>query len=512
MTLLTLLKATSGGGGMPIGYRSSDTSGTADSQSTSKTCPVPSGAAAGDIALLCLEQWQSSGTDPTVAWPSGFTEIVNTLYTNSGNMRLKVAWKRLTGADSGSYTMTWGTTQWNMAHCILITGGLASGNPVDATHTANANSSTIPTTTVTTTVAGDMLVTFSTVENSATQTTVPTSFTEVQDHIYLHTSYRIAGTAGSYSAASGVLSASTPTTAALVAIKPDAGGGTDYTQTPSDNEGLTDSAAFAIGAAAADTEPLTDAAAFAQGKATTESLGLTDSASVSFVLDRASSDSLGITDSISLATGLGVSAADNLGLTDSTTLARSQAPSDGLGLTDAATLTRGVGQASTDNLGLTDATTVIIGQSQADLVGLTDSVSIQASGAGSVTPSDTEGLTDSTALSRSQATADSEGLTDSILVEPVRLRSAADNLGLSDQVTLVVTRDLGDTITLSDAAALTASFVRVLSETTDLTDTAQVALTGPTTGTVIRPNIGTTPRIGSGITPRPFTGTTVRPG
>lgn len=515
MTLLTLLKTTTGGGGVAVGYRSSSTSGTADSQGTSKPIPVPAGAATGDIALLAIEMWWDSATNPTVTWPSGFTEIVNVnLDAEQGWTKLKVAWKRLTGADSGNYTPSWTGTQWNMGHCILITGGLASGDPIEATHTATTLTGTsVPTTTVSPAAAGDMLVNFCTNESSATQSTVPTGFTNVQNHIYLRTNYRISAASGSQSASGGVISAAGPQVVALIAVKPEAdGGGSDHTETPADDEGLTDSTTFAVGDSVADNEPLTDTATLTQGKATAESLGLTDSASVSFVLDRAAADALGITDSSVVVRGVGVSAPDNLDLTDAVVLDRAQAASEALGLSDAAAITRVVAQAATENLGLTDATTQAIGQSQADLAGLTDSISIQASGAAALAPADTEGLTDAAALSRSQAPSDSEALTDTAVVGLGRDRTAAESLGLSDQVTLVVTRDIGDLLTLSDTTALIASFVRVLEESAGLTDTAQVTLTGPTARTTVRPNTGTTARPGSGITPRPFTGTTIRPG
>lgn len=210
---------------MPVAYRSSSASGSSDSQGTSKATNVPAGAAAGDIALLAIEMWWDSGTDPTVTWPAGFTQIVNITLTGSGPARLKVAWKRLTAADTGSYTMSWTGTQWNMAHCILLSGGLASGDPVDVgPNTAtSASGTTVPTTTVVTTAA-DFLVHFVSNENTATKTPA-TGFTEVQDGDYLETSYWIPGSSGSKSAAGATLSTSTLNLSALIAIKPDAGGG-----------------------------------------------------------------------------------------------------------------------------------------------------------------------------------------------------------------------------------------------------------------------------------------------
>jgi len=200
-----------------VGYRSSSSTGASDAFVTSIDIPVPSGAASGDIAVLSMEQWES--TNPTVTWPSGFTEFVNTV---SGSQKIKAAWKRLTGSDTGNYTATWTGSQWSLGHCVLITGGAASGNPIDASNVAtSASGTTVPTASVTATAA-DFLLHVVANENSAT-TTPPTSFTEVQDSNYLHNNYRIPGASGSYSATGGTLSASTLSLAALIAVLPDAG-------------------------------------------------------------------------------------------------------------------------------------------------------------------------------------------------------------------------------------------------------------------------------------------------
>lgn len=205
---------------MAVGYRSSSRSGQSDTFAASNTTPVPSGAASGDIALYGLERWES--TNPAITWPTGFTQIVNIA---SGSQKLHVAWKRLTGADTGNYVATWTGSLWNIGHCILITGALASGDPIGANvNTAtSASGTTVPTTTLT---VGDaaFLCQFTANENSATKT-APTSFTEVQDSDYISTNYRIPGASGTYSASGGTLSASTLSLAALIAVSPDAGGG-----------------------------------------------------------------------------------------------------------------------------------------------------------------------------------------------------------------------------------------------------------------------------------------------
>lgn len=159
-----------------------------------------------------------------VTWPAGFTEVVNFA---SGSQKIKVAWKRLTGADTGNYTATWSGQQWAMAHCVLVTGGISSGDPIEATNTAAATSTTVASTSVTT-VTEPFLGHFVANVNAATSTP-PTSYTELLDESYLHSNYRIPATTGSHTASGGTLSVSTLTVVALVAVKPEATGATDLT-------------------------------------------------------------------------------------------------------------------------------------------------------------------------------------------------------------------------------------------------------------------------------------------
>lgn len=212
---------------MAVGYRSSSSSGASDSFAASRNVPVPTGAAAGDIAILVLEQWESA--NPTVTWPTGFTQCVNMV---SGSQKLKAAWKRLTGADTGNYTITWTGSQWNQGQCILITGAVTTGDPIGANvNTASGSTSTVPTTTLTVADAAGFVHLVAN-ENSATKTP-PTSFTEVQDANYLSINYRMPGAAGTYSASGGTLSAATLALAALLAISPDTGGSpSEVTLTP----------------------------------------------------------------------------------------------------------------------------------------------------------------------------------------------------------------------------------------------------------------------------------------
>ena len=104
-----------------------------------------------------------------------------------------------------------------------MTGAKTTGDPIGAnTNTATGTGTGTPTTSLTVGFIPG-LVHFVANENSALQTTPPTSFTEVQDSNYLHTNYRLPGTSGSFSAPSGVLAASTLQLVVLIAIEPEGG-------------------------------------------------------------------------------------------------------------------------------------------------------------------------------------------------------------------------------------------------------------------------------------------------
>lgn len=204
---------------MAVALRSSSVSGASDTNGTSCVVPVPSGAAAGDVALLAMEHWETF--DATgVTFPAGFTVVVNGLLSGARE-KLFVGWKRLTGADTGNYTITWTSAQWNMGHCILITGAVTVGDPIEASNTATGTGTTIPGTSVTT-VTQPFLAHFVANENTASGTP-PTNFTEAQDGDYLKTNYRIPGTTGTHTVSGGSTSASTAKSVALIAVQADGG-------------------------------------------------------------------------------------------------------------------------------------------------------------------------------------------------------------------------------------------------------------------------------------------------
>lgn len=212
---------------MAVAYVDSTTTGTADAQNSGQNCPVPTGTAADHIAVLVIEVWLDTSTDPIIGWPSGFTQKVFYESTTDGFERVIIGWKRLTAADSGNYayTITNGT-YWNQAQCILVSGCVTTGDPFEATNNAqNSTGTSLPSTSVTVATNPFLLHVIAN-ENSSTKTP-PTSFTEAEDANYLEISYRIPGSTGTFTTSGGSTSASTLKLCVLAALKEAGAGGTD---------------------------------------------------------------------------------------------------------------------------------------------------------------------------------------------------------------------------------------------------------------------------------------------
>jgi hypothetical protein len=257
-------------------------------------------------------------------------------------------------------------------------------------------------------------------------------------------------------------------TGIVIAI-PEASSGTGYTASPSDAEGLTDSAVsvIAVVRSASDALGLTDNPTASVGfsrtlddslgladnptftvdysRAPDDALGLTDSAAAVVDHVRVISDSLGLVDSTSTALAAGRAVADSAGLTDyvlteiveregafdpvfladdiATVMTAARSASDALGLTDSVTVTLGGAGSAFDNLGLTDAvvTTLTIVRSASDALGLTDSASGTIAGAGDLQLDDPLGLLDaaSSVIAASRAALDNLGLTDAVVAHLV---------------------------------------------------------------------------------------------
>lgn len=212
---------------MAVAYVDSTFTGASDAQNSGQNCPVPTGAAADHIAVLVVEVWLDTSTDPIITWPTGFTQKTYYESTTDGFQRVFTAWKRLTGADSGNYTYTiTNGSYWNQAQCILISGCATAGDPFEDVDTVqNSSGTSLPSASVDVTTAAFLLHVIAN-ENNATKAP-PTSFTEVEDANYLEIAYRIPGSPGTYTTSGGSTSASTLKLIVLMGLKAAGSGAID---------------------------------------------------------------------------------------------------------------------------------------------------------------------------------------------------------------------------------------------------------------------------------------------
>jgi len=110
---------------------------------------VPASVASGDIIVVAF--FADVSTTTISAFPSGFAAAENSPRTinagGAGNCALHVAWKRATGADSGTYGFTLSASVFVYGNAVRYTGCVASGNPWDSPTSAADGGSTGSTTT-----------------------------------------------------------------------------------------------------------------------------------------------------------------------------------------------------------------------------------------------------------------------------------------------------------------------------------------------------------------------------
>ena len=213
------------------GVVASSRSGSSDSNTATNTCPVPSGAAAGMVALLAIEVFLDSGSTPvTPTWPSGFEQIVDERATPSGGVQLLIAKKTLTGADAGNYVTTFPSARWNMSNCVLVENVDTVLTP-DASSVKNGSGTAIDSLSLTSSSA-PVLIHFQ-ASSSAASHTPPTGYTEQQEGDYITSATREPGTSGAHSTSGATQSTSTVWAAALIGVETGTGGGSPQTWTGS---------------------------------------------------------------------------------------------------------------------------------------------------------------------------------------------------------------------------------------------------------------------------------------
>jgi hypothetical protein len=180
---------------------------------------VPAGVANNKILLVHFY------LEPTVTitgLPSGFTEVGSGISNSAHGQR--VFWKRATGADSGTYTFTHGST-WTEAAATSYTGATLTGSPIDTTGTAQRGTSGTVTPPVSLTTTGsDRLIVWGGTVTFASGTggwTPPSGYTErVDAALELSVATLAQPVAGSTGAITGTSAQPGPECGFLLALLP----------------------------------------------------------------------------------------------------------------------------------------------------------------------------------------------------------------------------------------------------------------------------------------------------
>lgn len=146
--------------------------------------------AADDIVILVATTDSVDAVFDTADWPTGFTELGEVNLTGDGQS-VAVGWKRLTGADTGSYTfgnLGGGATPDWVCQAYSFRGRHATDPPVISTIATNNNANTSPvsvTANGVTAVAGDDLLMISAPDVRAVSIgnghAAPTDYLEKED-------------------------------------------------------------------------------------------------------------------------------------------------------------------------------------------------------------------------------------------------------------------------------------------------------------------------------------------
>lgn len=169
-----------------MAYRSSSSN---SGNSTTPSTAVPSGAAIDDIVFLFATVDDGGGDFATGDWPTGFTELGEQPLTGDGQT-VAVGWKRLTAADTGSYTfgaVTGVARDW-VCQAVCFSGRHTTTAPTISTVATNNSANASPVTVTAnglTAASGDDLLWISGPDLRQTGVTVnhtaPTNYTERQD-------------------------------------------------------------------------------------------------------------------------------------------------------------------------------------------------------------------------------------------------------------------------------------------------------------------------------------------
>lgn len=310
-------------------------------------------------------------TLPAITVPSGWTVVYHTSQAG-GTAAPTMIFMYKTGMAVG----TEGGTTVTITHSSNINtwiSGAVSGvdttTPIDATpltgdtNVASGSSSLAGYTTTVAGCLGFFIASETGTAATSSPPTAPATWTEDADNTpvtNVGTVCHLAGLAsGSQGTVANTWSASLKHIECMFALRPAAAGGTNWSNTTTDNEGITDSTIIEHG----------------YGTIVTDDSGVTDTFIRTMDYSRPTTDNENLTDSVIIEHGYGL------------------VPVDAENLTDSVIISEGYGRIITDDAGLTDQVVISHGWvlNVMDSVGVADSVSAST---GSYSAVDSVGITD----------------------------------------------------------------------------------------------------------------------
>lgn len=264
---------------------------------TNTLVPVPAGTAVNDVVVVYI--YQDNATLQVITPPAGFTEIVfNPQLQTTGPQRFQIWWKRLTGADTGTYTFTHASSHTEAA-AVRYTGVITTGTPYELLQFGiqNITSTTLPALTGTTS-GPDRLLLYPATSYQTADFTPPTGFTERLDTDDLFISDKPQAAAGDTGTVVGSVSVASRTTAALLALIPAALPPQNYTSPQADTAGAVDLVSDGLGKTVADTAAATDSASGLLSKSVSDAAAGTDAANDVLGMVRAPADTVGLYETV----------------------------------------------------------------------------------------------------------------------------------------------------------------------------------------------------------------------
>lgn len=263
--------------------------------------------------------------------------------------------------------------------------------------------------------------------------------------------------------------------------------GTDYTETPTDDVGVTDT--------------VTAAKSIAQ--TVSDDAGVDDTVTRVAPANRTVTDPVGVDDSVTAAKAITVTITDEVGVTDETLPAKIVTIADDVGVTDSVTAVKTITQTISDDVGVDDTTERVVSYVReiSDDVAADDTVEFDKSGLTSETVTDPVGVDDTVerAHTANRSVTDPVGVEDTVTAAKTIVVVITEEVGATDELSrtfsvvisddvavddtttksLGIGREVSDDVGAADFVDRVVSYVREVTESVGVDDTVDPAIQLP---------------------------------